>query len=270
MSILEFAVLALFGALAQQAEPQGAKPAAPETRQWFQDLEQRLMDAIGSGDKSGWERVMDPACVITSEEGQVMTRQEFLDDLRPLPPGLKGGIAVKDLTVQEFPTFAVVRYLADEWETVFSQLLKTQYRITDTFRRDRESWWMVASHIAVVTRDPPPQIAAGARWPSFVGTYQLLPDGWTFTVELRQGRLYGGRDPKNLRPFVPLTPDAFVLSGRLGEWLFVVEPGEVARIVNFRKFEPLVWTRVGAPGRPEGAPEKTSGGTSAVKEDRRD
>ncbi len=270
MSILGFTALALVGALAQQAEPQEAKPAAPETRQWFQDVEQGLMNAVGSGDKNVWERVMDPSCIITSEEGQVMTRQEFLDDLRPLPPGLRGGIAVKDLAVQEFPTFAVVRYLADEWETVFGQMLKTQYRITDSFRRDGESWRMVASHTAVVTRDPPPQVASGARWPSFVGTYQLLPDGWTFTVELRQGRLYGGRDPKNLRPFVALTPDAFVLSGRLGEWLFVVEPGEPARIVNFRKFEPLVWTRVDAPGRPEGAPEKTSGGISAVKEDRRD
>jgi hypothetical protein len=261
MSIFVFMMLALLGARPQQAEPQEAK-SAPETRQWFEAVEQRLMNAVGSGDKSVWERIMDPSCVITSEEGQVMTRQEFLDELRPLPPGLTGSIAVKDLTVQEFPTFAVVRYLADERETVFTQMLATQYRVTDTFRRDREGWWMVASQIAVVTRDPPPQIVSNGRWPSFVGTYQLLPDGWTFTVELRQGRLYGGRDPKSLRPFIPLTWDAFVLSGRLGEWLFVVEPGEEAKIVTFRKFEPLVWTRVAASGHPES--------TSAVKGSRRD
>jgi hypothetical protein len=31
----------------------------------------------------------------------------------------------------------------------------------------------------------------------------------------------------------------------LGEWLFVVGPdGKAMRIVDFRKFEPLVWTRV--------------------------
>jgi hypothetical protein len=268
MAIVEFSLLAFLGAATPQAEP--PEVAGPETRKWFQAVEQTLMNAIGSGDKSVWERVMDPACVVTSEEGQVMTRQEFLDDLGPLPPGLTGGIAVKDLTVQEFPTFAVVRYLADEQETVFGQMLRTHYRVTDTFRRDRESWMLVASHLSVVTRDPPPQVASGPRWPSFVGTYQLLPDGWTITVELRQGRLYGGRDPKNLRPFIPLSPDAFVLSGRLGEWLFVAEPGEAPRIVNFRKFEPLVWTRVGAPGRPEGAPEKSSEGVTAVKASHRD
>jgi hypothetical protein len=41
-----------------------------------------------------------------------------------------------------------------------------------------------------------------------------------------------------------LTTDAFVVSGSLGEWMFVVESGKAVRIVNFRKFEPLIWSRV--------------------------
>ena len=103
---------------------------------------------------------------------------------------------------------------------------------------------MVASHVAVVTQDPPAQSVSRAAWPALVGTYRLLPDGWTFTVELRDGTLYGGRDPKKLKPFIPLTPDAFVLTGSLGEWMFVVENDAATRIVNLRKFEPLIWTRV--------------------------
>jgi len=173
-----------------------------------------------------------------------MTRERFLEELRPLPKGLTGGITVKELTVQEFPGFTVVRYLADEWESVFAQRLATRYRVTDTFRRDGEDWKMVASHVAVVTQDPPPQAVSSAGWTSFVGTYRLLPDGWTFTVALRDGALHGGRDPKKLRPFIPLTPDAFVLSGSLGEWIFVTDKGAATHIPNFRKFEPLVWTRV--------------------------
>jgi hypothetical protein len=245
MWLAALTLLTSFGAAAPDAGAKTSVAASPQTLQWFQTVEQTLMDSIASGDKSVWERIMDPSCVVTSEEGQVMTRQQFLDQLSPLPQGLTGGIAVRDMTVQEFQTFAVVRYLADEWESVFSQKLTTQYRVTDTFRRDSPDWKMVASHSSVVTRDPPPQIVSNTGWPSFVGTYRLLPDGWTFTVELRDGRLYGGRDPKKLRPFIPLTPDAFVLSGSLGEWLFVSPPGEAARIVTIRKFEPLVWTRVG-------------------------
>ncbi len=221
-------------------------PAAAMVR-WFQVTEQALMDSVAAGHKSPWERILDPSCVLTSEEGQVLTKQEFLDALRPLPPGLSGGIVVKDLTVQELGDVAVVRYLADEWETVFGQRLTTRYRTTDTYRRVAPDWRMVASHTSVVTQDPPAQTVSRAGWPALVGRYRLLPEGWTFTVELRDGRLYGGRDAKNLRLLIPLTPEAFVLSGSLGEWIFVSENGKGVRIVSFRKFEPLVWTRVDDP-----------------------
>jgi Domain of unknown function (DUF4440) len=243
----------LLAALPFVPAPAGAASvhtSSARTVEWFQKTEQALMDAVAIGDRSVWDRALDTACILTSEEGEVTTRPQFLDALRPLPKGLAGGIAVKELTVQEFPSFAVVRYLADEWESVFDQKLVTRYRVTDAFRRDGDGWKMVASHVAVVTQDPPAQPVSKERWAAFAGTYQLLPDGWTFTVALREGTLYGGRDPNALRPFIPLAPDAFVLSGRLGEWIFVTGEGGVSHILNFRKFEPLVWTRVRGPSSP--------------------
>jgi len=236
--------------LAGKAGARAADASSPETVHWFQAEEQALMDSIAKGDWSPWQRILDPSFVITSEEGEVMTKEQFLDGLRPLPPGLTGNIVVRDLTVQEFPDLAVVRFLADEQENVFGQRLATQYRITDTYRRAGRGWSMVASHTSVVTRDPPAQEVSGADWPAFVGKYRLLPDGWTFTVELRDGRLYGGRDTQKLRLLIPLAPDAFVVQGRLGEWIFVKEKGRVVRILNFRKFEPLVWTRIDESPRP--------------------
>jgi uncharacterized protein DUF4440 len=227
--------------VASAASPAGG---ASDTR-WFQATEQSLMDAIGAGDKSPWAQIMDPQCIVTTEQGEVVTRQAFLDELRALPAGLSGGITVRDLRVQPFPGFAVVRFLADEQEDVFGQRLAIRYRVTDTFRRAGRKWKMVSSHVSVVTADPPPQPAAKGSWPGFVGTYQLLPDGWRFHVELRDGTLYGGRDPAQLRPFVPVTPDVLVLSGSLGEWIFVTdETGTARRLVSFRKFNPLVWTRI--------------------------
>jgi hypothetical protein len=239
-----FAVAIVLGAAcAAPAEPPRAAEAAEAVR-WFRSTEQKLMDAIATGDKEAWDEVTDPTWVLTTEEGQLMSKKQFLDELRPLPAGLKGDISVQDLTVQHVGDVAIVRFLADEWETVFGQRLSTRYRVTDAYRRDREEWKMVASHVSVVTQDPPAQAVSKEQWPSFVGAYRLLPDGWTFTVELRDGLLWGGRDPKKLRQFVPLAPNAFVLSGSLGEWIFVTDKGAVTHVLNFRKFEPLVWSRV--------------------------
>ena len=219
--------------------------SSAETVRWFQTTEQELADSFLRGDKTAWERVLDPKSMGTSEEGQMTDKQQVLDGLRPLPPGVAGGFAVNELTVQEFSEFAVVRYVADGWQSVFGQMLATKYRITHSFRRDGASWRLVASHVSVVTQDPPPQTVSSAAWPNFVGTYQLLPGGWTLTVELRDGKLYGGRDPKALKPLIPLAPDAFTLSGSLGEWIFVTDAnGRATRIVAIRKTQALVWTRV--------------------------
>jgi hypothetical protein len=240
--------IVLPAAVAGAAEPPRAQEAAEAVR-WFSATEQKLMDAIATGDKKAWDEATDATWALTTEEGQVMGKKQFLDELRPLPDGLKGDISVQDLTVQHVgEAVAIVRFLADEWETVFGQRISTRYRVTDAYRRDREEWKMVASHVSVVTQDPPAQEVSRDQWPGFVGTYRLLPDGWTFTVEMRDGLLWGGRDPKKLRQFIPLAPNAFVLSGSLGEWIFVTDKGAVTHVLSFRKFEPLVWTRVDGKG----------------------
>lgn len=222
-----------------------AQPAQRPSLEWFQEIEQAMMDAVAVGDADTWDRATDASYILTTEEGQVMTKAELLKRFRPLPPGLKGTIVVRDLTVQDAGDTAIVRYTADETETVFGQRLTTKYRVTDVFRPNAGAWKIVASHTSVITADPPAQDVSTAGWPGLAGTYRLLPDGWTFHVVFRDGRLFGGRDPAKLQPFIPMTPTAFVLSGSLGEWLFEVDQsGRGTRIVNLRKFEPLVWTRV--------------------------
>lgn len=203
------------------------------------------MDSVAIGDTKPWDAVMDDRCVMTTEEGEVLTKAQFLKRLGPLPAGLAGGITVKELTADDFGDTTIVRFLADEWETVFAQRLTTKYRMTDTFRRVSGGWKMIASHASVVTSNPPAQQVPTDGWPKLVGTYQLPTNGWTFHVVLRDGQLFGGRDVNALKRMIPMTPLAFVREDTLGEWMFVLGPDKQAtHIVNLRKFEPLVWTRV--------------------------
>ena len=72
-----------------------------------------------------------------------------------------------------------------------------------------------------------------------------MPEGWTFNVVLRDGELFGGRDPNKLRPLIPLAANVFVAKGVPGERIFVVDKnGKASKMVDFRKFQPLIWQRV--------------------------
>ncbi len=245
---LLLAVLLLQPLVAGAAAPPDGAAAAPDAVRWFQATAQALVDAVATGDRSAWDAVMDPSCVITTEEGEILDRKRFLEELRPLPAGLQGRIAVRELAVQDLGDVAVVRYLLDEREVVFGQTLATRYRATDTYRRARGGWKLVASHSSVVTQDPPAQRVATSAWPSFAGTYRLLPAGWTMAVELRDGKLLAGPDPARLRAMVPVAQNAFVRSGLAGEWIFGTDDqGQVDRIVELRKSQVLIWTKV--PGR---------------------
>src|SRR5262245_52486806 len=184
---------------------------------WFQKTEQAVMEAIAVGDKQIWNRVLDDRFTYTSEEGQVLTKQDLLRTLSGLPPGLTGTIMVEELTVQQFTMFAVVRFLANEQETVFGQVLRTKYRNTDTFRRVRSEWKMIASHQSVVTADPPALSVPRETWPRLAGDYMLMPSGWAFHVVMRDGNLFGGRDPNQLAPLIPIASNVFVRKGALGE-----------------------------------------------------
>src|SRR5450432_590 len=96
--------MAVFGLAACVRVRAADLPAASaETVRWFQETEQTLMGAVAKGQKDVWDRVMDPGCVITSEEGQVTGKQQFLEEFRPLLPVLPGAIRVRDLRVPEFP-----------------------------------------------------------------------------------------------------------------------------------------------------------------------
>src|SRR5262245_27851665 len=67
-SVVVVVAAALLTTAQAGAATTSAGTSADEER-WFQTTEQALMDAIALGDKTPWERVLDPTCVVTTEEG---------------------------------------------------------------------------------------------------------------------------------------------------------------------------------------------------------
>ena len=117
----------------------------------------------------------------------------------------------------------------------------------DDVPRDRHipracsQWTLIASHLSVITADPPAQEVSKETWARWAGEYRLQPAGWTLYVVLRDGNLLAGRDPNKLAPLIPLASNVFVTNGALGELIFVSDTeGKATRIVDFRKFRPLI------------------------------
>lgn len=219
---------------------------SPEQASWFQDTTQALFDALATGDKSLWEKVLADDCIYTSETGEVLDRTQFLAELRPLRAGFSGHIRIEDMTFRDLGTATVSHYLVNEWENVFGQQLHTKYLVTDTWRRDGNEWKLVASQATVVPRDLDPVPVDKHGWPKLVGDYRLSPrDERPYHVYLREGALYGGSEEKSATELIPLAPLVFFQKGSIHTLIFVPgADGAIREVLEEHKFNEVAMQRV--------------------------
>jgi uncharacterized protein DUF4440 len=243
------AARSLIGCLALLCLALPAAAADGDDAAWFRNTTQALVDAVTDGAPAVWDRVLDPDCLITTEDGIVMGKTKFLADLKPLPSGFSGDIKVRDLTVRTLGTAAVVHYWLDERENVFAQQLKTTYVETDTWRRSGDTWAMVAMQVTVVPRDlePVPNASAGG-WKGLLGEYRYDDRATSrYRVFLRDGDLYGGSDVKSATRLIPLAPLVFHQQGSIHLMVFVrSRSGAVNEVRELHKYNEVRLERVNA------------------------
>jgi Domain of unknown function (DUF4440) len=200
--------------------------AADDPTAWFQATTQKLYDAVASGDKAPWDAVLDAGCMVTTEDGDVFDRAKFLEELRPLPSGFSGQIKVRGLSVRTIGEVAIVHYWLDEVEDIFDQRLKTTYVETDAYRRSQGSWKAVAMHVTVVPRNMEPIAVSHSSWPALLGDYHYSDQAKSrYQVFMRDGALYGGRDPKSATELIPLAPLVFYQKDSIHIMVFVQDRG---------------------------------------------
>jgi uncharacterized protein DUF4440 len=218
---------------------------------WFRTTTQTLMDAVTSGDRSVWDRALDADCIITTEDGELLRKARFLQQLKPLPAGFSGKITVRDLTVRTLGSTAVVHYWLDEQEQIFDQQLKTTYVETDVYRRSGASWQVVAMQVTVVPRDLEPIPQRAADWQQLVGDYQYSSAAASrYRVSLRDGALFAGRDDKTATRLIPLAPLVFFQQGSIHIMIFVRdETGAISEVRELHKYNEVRMKRVIVPPR---------------------
>lgn len=215
-------------------------------RAWFQVRSQALFDAIASGNQEIWERTLDTDCLITTEDGEVEDKVKFLAQLKPLPKGFSGYGRVRDLSVRDLGSAAVVHYWIDEHENVFGQQLFTTYVETDTYRHRSGTWKIAAMQVTVVPRDLEPITTDAADWTALAGDYRFPGDERTsYRVFRRGGSLFGGRDERSATLLIPLGPLVFFQKGSIHFIVFVTNSaGAVTELREIHKYNEVRMERI--------------------------
>jgi hypothetical protein len=79
----------------------------------LQGYEQQLADAVALGDTIVWKKYLHENCLITTEDGSVMTVRQLISELRPLPKGYVGKIIIIEPKLVRYGNTAVFCFLYD-------------------------------------------------------------------------------------------------------------------------------------------------------------
>ena len=239
--------MVLGAALAACATGPGVRaPADPEPV--LRRQTQELLDAVAVGDTAVWDRYLDPRMIYLSEAGEIQTKADLLAELRPLPAGISGNIAIGRFGVTRFGDTAVVIHVDEESENYFGHLLHAQYMNTATWRLGAAGWRLISQQVYASLLDPPAIALPADQLDDYVGTYRLT-DAISYAIRRAGDQLVGertGRKPQALRVeardvlFVPGQP-------RSRKIMLRDASGRVTGFADRREARDIPWTRIGAP-----------------------
>jgi hypothetical protein len=223
----------------------GAPLAAATTQATLQRATQALVDAFAPGQRAVWERWTDPAFVYVTEDNEVKSRTQMLEDLKPLPEGYSGWIEVKDFRCTDFGSFAVTTYIMDEHETVEGHELHAFYRDSDTWRRRNGEWRLVAAQVYAIPQDPPRGQATLTRLAEYEGAYSLSPNT-KLRIRREGDHLLSERDGRAAQTLLPESGDVFFTPGRPRTRRVFIRgmDGHISGFADRREGIDLVWSRL--------------------------
>jgi len=239
------ALLLAAATAATVAAPASEDPTAPpDVAATLRAADQALLDAIAPGDRATWDRLLAPDAVYVDENGRVIERAAFLQELVPLPPGLSGHIDITEHQVRLRGDTALVVLRIDEHEDYFGLPLRAGYLMTETWLRQAGAWRLAMTHAWVVAPDPPAiELPAGAL-EEYVGRY-AGPGGQAYEIRREAEGLVGGRAGGTMRPLRVEMRDLLFAPGqpRVRKFFQRDAHGQVSGFVDRREGEDIAWTR---------------------------
>jgi ketosteroid isomerase-like protein len=234
-------MIILLLAVALQAAFSPAAPASDLAQLRAKD--QALLDAIAPGDRTLWARTMTSDAVYVDENGDILDRAKFLENLTPLPAGSSGHITIIAYDGVVHGNVALVRHRDDEREIFHGEALHAEYLMTETWLRRGGVWKLALTHAHVVAVDPPAIPLDAQTLDDLVGRYVFAD--LTYTIRRDGDHLISAKGSGTAHPLLAETPDVLFAPGRPRTRIVVVRDpaGRVLRLIERREGENVVWTR---------------------------
>ncbi|HEV8367516.1 MAG TPA: DUF4440 domain-containing protein [Pyrinomonadaceae bacterium] len=207
---------------------------------------QELLDAIAPGNKAVWQRYLAAGSIYTDEEGRVLTKDELIKELNPLPSGYVGSIKIGSTKVLVQDNVVVLSHLDREELELYGQKIVTNFHMTNTWARQKDGQWqLVSTQVMAIPNERKPVMVDPKSLDSYVGEYQLAPEV-TYTITREADKLFGQRTGRTKEELLPLCRDIFYRKGVWrGEKVFEKDAqGKVVNMLDRRENNDLIWKKV--------------------------
>jgi ketosteroid isomerase-like protein len=233
-------LFALFLSLLLQA----SAPGTDQTIALLRAKDQALLNATAPADKKIWEDVLAPDAVFVDENGAILDRATFLEQLTPLPAGVSGTLEISNFQAHVDGDLATVIHLDDEHEVFHGQKLFAQYLTSESWRREDGTWKLYLTHIYAVLKDPPAITLPEKELRQYVGQYAGAP-GLVYVIRWDGQRLVGGRKGRSMKPLDVEVRDVLFVPGqpRIRKIFQRNDKGKITGFVDRRESWDLVWKK---------------------------
>jgi len=222
------------------------KGSAAETVERLKRATQELLDAIAPGNKAVWEHYLAAGSIYADEEGRVLTKDEMIKELNPLPSGYIGSIKIGDTKSLVQDGVVVLSHRDREELRLYGQTIITYFHMTNTWAKQADGQWqLVSTQVMAIPNERKPAAIDPKSLSAYVGQYELAPQV-TYTVTLEGDKLFGQRIGRTKEELLPFCVDVFYRKGSWrGEKVFNRDAqGRVIAMFDRRENNDLVWRKV--------------------------
>jgi len=241
------AVLAML-AWGHSESKEPSRSAAESFEAELRQSTQALLDAIAPGNVEVWNRLLDDAALQVDENDVVRNKAQVLAALKPLAPGLTGHLRIDQFQVTRRAEVAVVTHEDDEYLDYYGQIIRSRFRMTDTWILTPAGWRELASQVLAVLKDPPLQQLDTAVLCGYAGQYQLNKE-IVASIRCENDGLVVERAGQSQRHFRAELTDVFFEPGqpRTRRIFSRDRLGRITGFVDRREGRDVQWTMVPPP-----------------------